>query len=77
MVSGNLSKLARVNDQEPKAATDSAGTGQAGLMAELVALRAIMLVLFKLAKGQTLTACACGGKRAQPLTGCTLVADDE
>ena len=49
--------LARVNGQEPKAATDSAGTGQVALMAELVALRAILLnVLFKLAKGQTLTA---------------------
>ena len=46
--------LARVNGQEPKAATDSAGTGQVALMAELVALRAILLnVLFKLAKGQT------------------------
>jgi hypothetical protein len=49
--------LSRVNGQEPKAATDSAGTGQVALMAELVALRAILLnVLFKLAKGQTLTA---------------------
>ena len=49
--------LARVNGQEPRAATDCAGTGQVALMAELVALRAILLnVLFKLAKGQTLTA---------------------
>ena len=49
--------LARMNGQEPKAASDSADTGQVALMAELVALRAILLnVLFKLAKGQTLTA---------------------
>jgi hypothetical protein len=49
--------LAKVNGQEPKTATDSAGTGQVALMAELVALRAILLnVLFKLAKGQTPTA---------------------
>jgi hypothetical protein len=49
--------LARVNGQEPRVATDCAGTGQVALMAELVALRAILLnVLFKLAKGQTLTA---------------------
>ena len=49
--------LARVNGQEQRAATDCAGTGQVALMAELVALRAILLnVLFKLAKGQTLTA---------------------
>jgi hypothetical protein len=33
--------LARVNDQEPRAATDCAG--QVALMAELVALRAILL----------------------------------
>jgi hypothetical protein len=49
--------LARVNGQEPRAATDSAGAGQVALMAELVALRAMLLnVLFKLANGQTLTA---------------------
>ncbi len=49
--------LARVNGQAPRAATDCAGTGQVALMAELVALRAILLnVLFKLAKSQTLTA---------------------
>jgi hypothetical protein len=47
--------LASVNRQDPKTA-DSGGTGQA-VMAELVALRAILLnVLFKLANGQTLTA---------------------
>jgi hypothetical protein len=46
-----------VNGQEPRAATDCVGTGQVALMADLVALRAILLnVLFKLAKGQTLTA---------------------
>ena len=46
--------LASLNSQEPEAA--SVGTGQA-LMAELVALRAIVLnVLFKLANGQALTA---------------------
>jgi hypothetical protein len=45
--------LASVNGHEPQAA---AGTGQA-LMAELVALRAILLnVLFKQANGQKLTA---------------------
>jgi hypothetical protein len=49
--------LARVNGKEPRAATDCADTGQVAVMAELVALRAILLnVLFKLAKGQTLTA---------------------
>jgi hypothetical protein len=49
--------LARVNGQEPRVATDCAGTSQVALMAELVALRAILLnVLFKLAKGQPLTA---------------------
>jgi hypothetical protein len=49
--------LARVNGREPTVATDCAGTGQVALMAELVALRAILLnVLFKLAKGQPLTA---------------------
>ena len=45
--------LASVNGQEPKVAT---GTGEVALMAELVALRAILLnALFKLAKGQPLT----------------------
>jgi hypothetical protein len=49
--------MARVNSHEPKAASDSGGTGEVALMAELSALRAILLnVLFKLAKGQTLTA---------------------
>ena len=49
--------LARVNGQEPRVATDCAGTSQVALMAELVTLRAILLnVLFKLAKGQPLTA---------------------
>ena len=44
-----------LNGQESKSA-DPGGTGHA-LMAELVALRAILLnVLFKLANGQTLTA---------------------
>jgi hypothetical protein len=47
--------LASINGPEPKDA-DRGGTDQA-LMAELVALRAILLnVLFKLANGQTLTA---------------------
>jgi hypothetical protein len=47
--------LASVNGQEPKAC-DPGGTGHA-VMAELVALRAILLnVLFKQANGQTLTA---------------------
>jgi hypothetical protein len=47
--------LASVNGHEPKA-YDPGGTGHA-VMAELVALRAILLnVLFKLANGQTLTA---------------------
>jgi len=47
--------LASVNGQEVKSA-EVGGTGQA-LMAELVALRAILLnVLFKQANGQTLTA---------------------
>ena len=47
--------LASVNCQDPNA-TDPGGADQA-LMAELVALRAILLnVLFKLANGQTLTA---------------------
>ena len=49
--------LARVNGQEPRVATVCAGTGQVALMAELVALRAILLnVLFKQANGHTLTA---------------------
>src|ERR1700691_5245203 len=49
--------LTRVNGQEPRAAAACAGAGQVALMAELVALRPILLnVLFKLAKGQTLTA---------------------
>jgi hypothetical protein len=48
--------LASVNGQEPKVATDSTGTGEVALM-ELVELRAILLnALFKLAKGQSLTA---------------------
>jgi hypothetical protein len=50
--------LARVSGQEPRAATDcaGAGTGQVALMAELSALRAILLnLLFKLANGQMLT----------------------
>jgi hypothetical protein len=47
--------LASVNGHEPKA-YDPGGTGHA-VMAELVALRAILLnVLFKQANGQTLTA---------------------
>ena len=47
--------LASVNGQEPKA-SDPGGIGHA-VMAELVALRAILLnVMFKLANGQTLTA---------------------
>ena len=47
--------LASVNGQEVKSA-DPGGTGHA-LMAELVALRAILLnVLFKQANGQTITA---------------------
>ncbi len=47
--------LASVNGQEPETC-DPGGTGHA-VMAELVALRAILLnVLFKLANGQTLTA---------------------
>src|SRR5215469_16517985 len=49
--------MARVNGQEPKAATDSPGAGQVALMAEVVALRAILLnVLFRQANGKTLTA---------------------
>jgi len=49
--------LARVNGQEPRAATECAGTGQVTLMAELSALRAILRnVLFKLANGKSMTA---------------------
>jgi hypothetical protein len=49
--------LASVNRQEPKSVTDSAATGQVTLLAELVALRAILLnVLFRHANGQTVTA---------------------
>ena len=49
--------LAGVNGREPKSATDSAGPGQLTLLAELVALRAILLnVLFRQANGQTVTA---------------------
>ena len=48
--------LARVSGQEPRAATDCAGTGQVARMAELSALRAILLnLLFQLANGQMLT----------------------
>lgn len=47
--------LASVNGQEPKT-SDPGGTGHA-VMAELVALRAILLnMMFKLANGQILTA---------------------
>jgi hypothetical protein len=47
--------VASVNGQEPKA-YDPGGTGHA-VMAELVALRAILLnMMFKQANGQTLTA---------------------
>jgi hypothetical protein len=55
--------LASVNGQGQKSAdlssaiASASGTGQAALMAELVALRAILLnVLFKLANGQAVTA---------------------
>ena len=49
--------LAGVNGREPKSANDSAATGQLALLAELVALRAILLnVLFRQANGQTVTA---------------------
>jgi len=52
--------LASVNGEGEKSAdlsSASGGTGQQALMAELVALRAILLnVLFKQANGQTLTA---------------------
>ena len=48
--------LARVNGQEPRAAAGCAA-GQVALMAELVALRAILLnVLFKQSNGERLTA---------------------
>ena len=48
--------LGSVNGQGEKSA-EAGGTGQAAVMAELVALRAILLnVLFKLANGQTVTA---------------------
>ena len=48
--------LASVNGQEPRAATGCAGTGQVARMAELSALRAILLnLLFQLANGQMLT----------------------
>ena len=48
--------LASVNGQDGQS-VDSSGTGEQALMAELVALRAILLnVLFKLANGQALTA---------------------
>ncbi|MGA8439258.1 MAG: hypothetical protein WB762_01790 [Candidatus Sulfotelmatobacter sp.] len=49
--------LASVNGQEPRAATGCAGTGQVALMAELSALRAILLnVLFRQSNGERLTA---------------------
>ena len=52
--------LAGVNGQKEKSVAHlyaANGTGQAALMAELVALRAILLnVLFRQANGQTLTA---------------------
>ena len=49
--------LASMNGQEPKAAIDSAGTGQVALLAELAALREILLnVLFRQTNGKTLTA---------------------
>jgi hypothetical protein len=49
--------LASMNGQERKAATDSARTGQVALLAELAALREILLnVLFRQANGKTLTA---------------------
>ena len=49
--------LASLNRQESKSVTDSAATGQVALLAELVALRAILLnVLFRQANGQTVTA---------------------
>jgi hypothetical protein len=49
--------LASMNGQEQKSATDSPGPDQVALLAELVALRAILLnVLFRQANGQTVTA---------------------
>jgi hypothetical protein len=49
--------LASLNGQVPKSLNDSAATGQLALLAELVALRAILLnVLFRQANGQTVTA---------------------
>jgi hypothetical protein len=49
--------LASLNRQESKSVTDSAATGQVAVLAELVALRAILLnVLFRQANGQTVTA---------------------
>jgi len=49
--------LASVNSQEPKGCPNSAGTAQVALLAELVALREILLnVLFRQANGKTLTA---------------------
>jgi len=54
-VSGN--PAGEVNSQEPRAATDCVGTGQVALMAELSALRAILLnVLFRQSNGERLTA---------------------
>jgi hypothetical protein len=35
-----------VNDQDPKSAIDSAGSGQVALLAELVTLRANLLKIF-------------------------------
>jgi hypothetical protein len=49
--------LASVNGKELRAATGCAGTGQVALMAELSALRAILLnVLFRQSNGERLTA---------------------
>jgi hypothetical protein len=49
--------LAKVNSREPRAANDCVGTGQVALMAELSALRAILLnVLFRQSNGERLTA---------------------
>jgi hypothetical protein len=49
--------LASLNGQEPKASTDCVGSGQVALMAELSALRAILLnVLFRQSNGEQLTA---------------------
>ena len=38
--------LASVNDQDPKSAIDAAGSGHVALLAELAALRAILLKIF-------------------------------